>query len=157
MNSSDGDAYAAARWSFFSTAAMERGLDGSEERFAEYFFALYQCSPDEPAGVNDRREQLRQEMPTKVLPVGKRFVLTGEAAYQALGGCYHGLSLKALQDDVRGYAKERLEAITAAHRNSQSLPIPGDLTEGQLAHDRRLEFLTCVALRNDQVLYRGEP
>ena len=136
---------------------MERGLDGSEERFAAFFFALYQCSPDEPAGVNDRREQLRQEMPTKVLPVGKRFVLTGEAAYQALGGHYLGLSLDALNDNLRDYAKERLEAITAVHRNSQSLPIPGDLTEGQLAHNRRLEFLTCMSLLNGQVLYKGEP
>lgn len=135
---------------------MERGLDGSEERFAAFFFALYQCSPDEPAGVNDRREQLRQEMPTKVLPVGKRFVLTGEAAYQALSGYYLGLSLDALNDNLRDYAKERLEAVTASHRDSQSLRIAVDLTEGQLARDHRLELLTCMSLLNGQVLYKGE-
>ena len=141
---------------FFSTASMERGLDGSEERFAKYFFAIYHCSPDErepPGSVVERREQLRQQFPAKVISVGRRFVLTGHAAWTALAGYYQALALaETLGDDFRAYAKERLDAITVMHRQSQSLPVPVDLTEGQLAHDPRLELLTCIALDNGQVM-----
>jgi hypothetical protein len=79
-------------------------------------------------------------------------VLTGEAAYQALGSYYHAMALaETVTDDLRQYYKEQLERITQIHRDSQSLPIPGDLTEGQMAQDHRLEFLTCIALHNGQV------
>ena len=138
---------------FMSTAAMERGLEGSEERFAAYFFAIYRCSPDEPAGINERREQLRQEFPSKAIPVGQHFVLAGEAAYLALAAYYQALIIcETLTDDFRAYARERLDAITTAHRNSQSLPVPIDLMEGQLSQDFRLEFLTCIAISNGQVV-----
>ena len=138
---------------FMSTAALERGLDGSEERFAAYYFAIYHCSPDERGGINELREQLRQQFPTKVVPVGKHFVLTGEAAYRALSAYYQALSIcETLTDDYRAYASERLDAIAEAHRNSQSLPIPIDLMEGQLSQDHRLEFLTCIAISNGQVV-----
>lgn len=141
---------------FFSTASMERGLDGSEERFAKYFFAIYHCSPDErepPGGIVEQREQLRQQFPANALSIGKRFVLTGVAAWTALASYYQGLALaETLTDDFRAYAKERLDAIRTAHRKSQSLPAPIDLTEGQLANDPRLEFLTCIALHNGQVM-----
>ena len=141
---------------FMSSAALERALDGSEERFAVYFFAIYHCSPDEPAGINERREQLRQTFPTKATPVGQRFVLAGEAAYLALAAYYQALIIcETLKDDFRAYASERLEAITNAHRNSQSLPIPIDLMEGQLSQDFRLEFLTCIAIDNGQVVSRS--
>jgi hypothetical protein len=49
---------------FYSTGAMERGLDGTEETFARFHWTMYHCSPDEPA-VNDRREQLRKQYPNK--------------------------------------------------------------------------------------------
>ena len=138
---------------FMSTAALERGLDGSEERFASYFFAIYHCSPDEPAGIHERREQLRQAFPTKVTPVGQRFMLAGEPAYLALAAYYQALIIcETLTDDFRAYASERLDAITKAHRDSQSLPIPIDLTEGQLSQDFRLKFLTCIALSNGQIV-----
>jgi hypothetical protein len=141
---------------FMSTSALERGLDGSEERFAAYFFAIYHCSPDEPSGISERRKQLRQSFPAKAIPVGKRFVLAGEAAYLALAAYYQALiNCEALTDDFRSYASERLDEITNAHRESQSLPIPVDLTEGQLCQDFRLEFLTYIAISNGQVVPRS--
>jgi hypothetical protein len=137
---------------FHSTTALESRLDGSDQSFARYFFALYHCSPDEQAGINELREQLRLKHPTKCVSVGQRFVLTGKAAYQALAAYYRALSeAETLGDDFRGYAAERLAAITKAHRDSQALPVPIDLTEGQLAQDFRLELLTCVAIHNGQV------
>jgi hypothetical protein len=38
----------------------------------------------------------------------------------------------------------------------QSLPVPIDLTEGQLAHDLRTEILACLALLQEQVLHKTE-
>lgn len=142
---------------FLSTAAMERGLDGSEKSFAAYFFAIYHCSPDEQSGVKDLREQLRQQYPDKAVPVGDRYVLIGKPAYLALAAYYQALvGCETLKDDFREYAKERLAEITKANNSSQSLPIPIDLTEGQLSQDRRLEFLTCVAITNGQVVPSSE-
>ena len=137
---------------FMSTASMERSLDGSDERFHRFFFAIYHCSPDEKAWINDRREELRQQHPDKAVNVGKYFILTGESAYQALGGYYHAMTLaETLPDETRQYYKEQLDKITKLHRDGKSLPVPVDLTEGQMAQDFRLEFLTCIALRNGQV------
>jgi hypothetical protein len=142
---------------FHSISALERGLDGGEDRFADYFFAIYHCSLDgsEPGDIVKRREQLRKQFPDKALPVGRHFVLIGEPPWQALAAYYQALmAAETLGDDFRVYSRERLEECTKAHRDSQSLPVPIDLTEGQLASDRRLEFLTCVALRNGQVFLR---
>ncbi len=139
---------------FYSTAALERGLDGGEDRFASYFFALYHCSPDEPAGINELRERLKQEFPAKVIDIGRRFVLCGEPAFRALTAYYHALTqAETLSEDFRAYAAQRVEEITKAHRDSQTLPVPIDLTEGQLAQDHRLEFLTCTAINNGQVFW----
>jgi hypothetical protein len=136
---------------FISTKAMERRLDGSDERFAEYFFAIYHCSPDEPAGINDYREQLRQQYPEQATPVGKYFVLSGKPAYRALSAYYRGMqNATSLSDEFREYMGECLERVTEEHRTSQALSI--NLLEGQLANDPRLEFLTCVAIENGQVL-----
>lgn len=140
---------------FYSTAALERGLDGHDETFAPYFFAMYHCSPDEDTGVNQLRERLSQEFPEKVVRVGKRFVLSGHPAAVTLTSYYQALSeAETLGEDFRDYAAERVREITQAHRDSQSLPVPIDLTEGQLANDSRLELLTCIALRNGQVVER---
>ena len=141
---------------FHSIAALERGLDGGEERFAAYYFAIYQCGPDEhePGSINERRDQLRKQFPDKVMAVGKRFVLMGEPAWLALAAYYQAVvGCETLSENFRAYAKERLDDCTQAHRESQSHRI--DLTEGQLASDPRLEFLTCVALRNGQVYLKG--
>ena len=145
-----------SRWVICVSCRLPRWsapLDGSEERFAAYFFAIYHCSADERAGINERREQLRQEFPTKAIPVGQRFVLAGEAAFLALAAYYQALiSCETSADNFRAYSNERLDAIKIAHRNSQSLPIPIDLMEGQLSQDRGLEFLTCIAISNGQVV-----
>jgi hypothetical protein len=137
---------------FYSTAALERGLDGGEDRFASYFFALYHCLPDEPAGINELRARLKREFPEKATEIGRRFVLSGEPAFRALTAYYHALTqAETLSEDFRAYAVQRLREVTEAHRDSQTLPVPIDLTEGQLAQDFRLEFLTCVAISNGQV------
>jgi hypothetical protein len=142
---------------FNSVASLERGLDGSEERFAEYYFALYQCSPDEPAGINLYRQQLRDQYPNSVVAVGNRFILTGQSAWLALAAYYQALiAAETLSEEFRAYAKEQLERFTEAHRNSQALPVPIDLMEGQLATDDRLGLLTCIALRNGQVSLKGD-
>lgn len=138
---------------FISTKTMEHRLDGSDERFAEYYFAIYHCSPDGPAGINEYREQLRQQFPENVTLVGRHFVLGGEPAYLALSAYYHSMmNATTLSSEFREYMSECLERITTKHRKSQSLPVPINLLEGQLAHDPRLEFLTCVAIENGQIL-----
>jgi hypothetical protein len=73
---------------FYSTKALEQGLDGTEESFHKFYWAVYHCSPLERSGVTERREELRRQFPEKAVIVGKRFILTGEAAYQAVGGYY---------------------------------------------------------------------
>jgi hypothetical protein len=140
---------------FYSIAALEKGLDGEDTTFIPYFFALYHCSPDEDAGVNELRENLSQQFPDKTIRVGERFVLSGRPAAVALTSYYQALSeATTLSEDFRRYAADRVREITQAHKQSQSLPVPIDLTEGQLAHDERLELLTCIAIRNGQVVER---
>jgi hypothetical protein len=60
---------------FASTAAFERALDGTDEAFSRYYFALYHCTPTEDAGINERREDLRGQYPDKAIVVGRFFVL----------------------------------------------------------------------------------
>lgn len=140
---------------FYSTAALERGLDGGNDRYSDFIFAMYHCRPDEPAGTNELREKLRVSFPTKVLQMGSHFVLVGEAAYLSLSAYYQALAdCQTLSENHRKYASERLDEITSAHLGSQALPIPIDLTEGQLSQDPRLEFLTCLAVSNGQVRAR---
>ena len=113
---------------------------------------MYQCSPDEPAGINDLRKHLQQKFPDKALPVGRHFILYGEPAFQALSAYYQALvDCETLSNDLREYAGRRFDAVKIAHVDSQSLPIPIDLTEGQLSQDELLKFYTCVAIRNGQV------
>jgi hypothetical protein len=117
---------------FHSVGAMERGLDGGEDRFADYYFAIYHCSPDEHADINEYREQLRTQFPDMVIPVGRRYILQGEPAWRALAAYYQAVAAaESLSEEFRAYAQERLQAITQVHRQSQSLPVPIHLTEGQ--------------------------
>ena len=138
---------------FVSIANLERGLDGSSESFEEYFFAIYHCSYAEESGVKERRKQLAEFYPNNVIKVGDYFVLDGEAAFSALSAYYLALiQADTLSQEYRDYIKERLEEITSAHKSSQSLPIPINLTEGQLANDRQMEMLTCIAIGNGQIV-----
>ena len=138
---------------FVSTASLERGLDGSYETFYEYFFAIYHCSYAEDSGIKERRLELSKSYPKNVVEVGDYFVLTGEAAYSALSAYYYTLTLtETLSDEYRSYMAKRYEEITSAHKASQSLPIPVDLTEGQLANDMNMELLTCIAIGNGQII-----
>jgi len=137
---------------FYSTAVMERGFDGTEDSFARFYWAIYNCSPAEPAGINDRREQLREKYPDKAVAVGQRFVLFGDAAYQALGGFYRAMETGHAQEAQRKYYGLQFERLKDIHEKSQSLPIPIDLSEGQLAHDEKLEFLACLAISKGHIL-----
>ena len=138
---------------FASTAVLERDLDGSDERFAEYFFAIYHCLPTEgEAGIVIRREQLREQFPDKATPVGSYFVLVGEPACQALHAYYQGMAAQHETEDMREYFASRLSELEKTHNRSQSLPVPVDLTEGQLSRDLQLERLTLLALWNGQVV-----
>ena len=138
---------------FISTAKLELELDGSYEKFYEYFFAIYHCSYAENSGIKERREELAKFYPNNVIKVGDYFVLDGEAAFSALSSYYLALiQAETLSQEYRDYIAERLEEVTSAHKASQSLPIPINLTEGQLANDKRMEMLTCIAIGNGQVV-----
>ncbi|MEX1668174.1 hypothetical protein AB4876_04575 [Zhongshania guokunii] len=140
---------------FSSTVALERELDGSDERFHRYFFSVYNCSPDEDNAINQNRRRLQKEFPDKAVAVGKYFVLWGEAAVNALRSYYSGLAAnESLDDDFRGYANGRLQAIELRHLTSQSLSVPIDLSEGQLSKDDYLDFYTCIALSNGQIVLK---
>ncbi len=140
---------------FSSTVALEQALDGSDEAFHRYFHALYNCSPDSDNTINQHRQRLHEEYPEKAVPVGQYFVLWGEAAVKSLRSYYSELvANESLSDDFRGYANGRLQAIELRHLTSQGLSVPIDLSEGQLSKDDYLDFYTCVALSNGQVIVK---
>ncbi len=140
---------------FASTAALERALDGSDEAYYRYFFALYHCTPDENAGINDYRCRLREQYPRNAVSVGRHFVLWGEPAFQALRSYYYALSIEeSLSDEFRAYARGRQQTIEQRHRSSQALPVPIDLSEGQLSADETLDFYACLALSNGHIFSR---
>lgn len=141
---------------FASTVALERALDGSDEAFRRYFFALYHCSPDEDSDLNARRAAVRQEYPDKAVSIGRHFVLVGEAAFQIVSAYYQALALRGTPEAFREYAQRRHDVILNKHRSSQSLPVPIDLTEGQLSADPDLDFFACLALSNGQILRKGK-
>lgn len=148
-----------SRYLFASTASLERALDGTDKAYEQYYFALYHCSPNEPAGINQYREQLRQSYPKKTVAIGSHFVLWGEPAFQALTWYYEQLfSCSTLPEDFRAYASRRLGEITDKHQKSQGLPASIDLSEGQLSEDPALTFYACLALDNRQIVSTsGEP
>ncbi len=138
---------------FASTLALEQLLDGTEDTFEEYFFAIYHCSYFEKSGVKELREQLADLYPNNVIKMGKFFVLDGEAAFTALNSYYQALvEAETLEEDFKEYISKRLIEIEKAHKSSQSLPIPINLTEGQLSNDKQLNFFACLAIDNGQVL-----
>jgi hypothetical protein len=142
------------RLRFYSTKSLERDLDGGEETFERYFYSIYHCMPDEPSGVSERREALRKQYPDKSIKINeRRFVLVGVPAFQILAAYYQALvGADTLSDDYRAYQKEHLDLLQQKHHDSQTLPVPIDLTEGQLAHDERVERYACIALRNRQIM-----
>ncbi len=137
---------------YASVESLERALDGTKEAFRNYFFAMYHCTPDEDAGINRLRAQLREENPSDVVAVGDYFVLWGASAFQALSWFYTALTkADSLPEDFRDYAAIRLVEIVRKHETSQRLTIPIQLSEGQLAKDDKLNFYACLALSNKQI------
>ena len=140
---------------FASITALERALDGSDEAYSRYYFALYHCVPDEDAGINDLRRSLREQYPKNAVSVGRHFVLWGEPACQALRSYYYALSItESMSDEFCAYAKVRQQAVEQRHSSSQALPVPVDLSEGQLSADEMLDFYACLALSNGQIILR---
>jgi len=138
---------------FVSTRFLESELDGSESTFEDYFFSIYRYSYKSNSDVKTLREQLCNEYPTNVIRVGDYFVLEGEAAYLSLSSYYKALiNANHIGEEFREYYVERLAEITKKHNGSQSLPIPINLTEGQLSYDSRVELLTSIALNYGQVV-----
>jgi len=138
---------------FVCTKTLENELDGSENKFEDYFFALYGCSHKVNWGISELREQLAAKHPNNVIRVGNFFVLDGESAYIALSTYYKALiDASDISEDFCEYFKERLEEITSKHNKSQSLPIPINLTEGELSYDSRVEVFTSIALNYGQVV-----
>ena len=138
---------------FVSTKLLESELDGSESKFEDYFFSIYRYSYKHGSAVKTLREQLCNEHPTNVIRVGNYFVLDGEAAYLSLSSYYKALiEASDISEEFREYFEERLADITKKHNRSQSLPIPINLTEGQLSYDSRVELLTSIALNYGQVV-----
>lgn len=142
---------------FASITALERALDGSDEAYARYYFALYHCTPDEDAGINDLRRSLREQYPNNAVSVGRHFVLWGEPACQALRSYYYALSIaESMSDESRVYARARQLVVEQRHSSSQALPVPVDLSEGQLSADEMLDFYACLALLNGQIISKGK-
>lgn len=138
---------------YASVASLERDLDGSDETYFRYYFALYHCLPDEQGGINELRRSLREQYPKNSVAVGRHFVLWGEPACQALRSYYYALSLaESLSDEFRAYARARQQAVEQRHSASQALPVPVDLSEGQLSGDDALDFYACLALSNGQII-----
>lgn len=91
---------------YASVASLEKALDGSDEAYFRYYFALYHCRPDEQGGINELRRSLREQYPKNSVAVGRYFVLWGEPACQALRSYYYALSLaESLSDEFRAYAR----------------------------------------------------
>jgi hypothetical protein len=121
----------------------------SNEDFNKYFFSLYRCMPNEECDLNTRRNKLRIKHPELVIPVGDNFVLTGQAACEILSAHYYSLSLvEDYEEDVKKYYFKRYETVKDVHNRAKSLPIPMDLTEGQLGTDRDFDFYIKEAIVN---------
>jgi hypothetical protein len=83
-------------------------------------------------------------------------ISSGEAAFQVVTHYYQALTEQGSPEQFREYAQRRLEEITRRYQSSQGLPVPIDLSEGQLSVDEELDFFACLALSNRQVLLRGQ-
>jgi hypothetical protein len=124
----------------------------SNEDFKKYFFSLYRCMPNEDCDLNTRRNKLRIQHPKLVIPVGDNFVLTGQAAYEVLSAHYYSLSMvEEYEEDVKNYYFKRYETVKKVHDRAQSLPVPIDLTEGQLGTDRDFDFYIKEAIVNQML------
>lgn len=136
---------------YASIKSLEGAID-SEEEFKRYFFSIYHCSPDEDAGINRLRSEIRSQSPDNAVSVGNYYVLWGEPAIKALSWYYTEITkADTLPQEYRDYYAERLIEIAQKHARSQNLPKPIDLSEGQLADDPRMNFLATLALMNGQI------
>jgi hypothetical protein len=52
------------------------------------------------------------------------------------------------EEDVKKYYFKRYETVKDVHNRAKSLPIPMDLTEGQLGTDRDFDFYIKEAIVN---------
>jgi len=135
---------------FASTSDLEAAIN-TEDDFRRFYYSMYHSSPDTVSEFTKYREKVREEFPEMAVPVGRYFVLFGEAAYMAVSTYYNALSKQGKPENFRLYAEKRALEIEQLHSNSQNLAVPVELSEGQLAEDKNLEFYSLLALSNRQI------
>ena len=129
-----------------SPAEMEASVS-DDRSFKKYYFGIYRCSPDEKNEINILRVSVKEKYPDLVIPVGAHFILSGKAACKVLSSYYYSRSLLEDQPQIHAaYYKQRYESVAKRHDDSQSLPKPINLTEGQLATDFDSEFYIKIAV-----------
>jgi hypothetical protein len=134
-----------------SPKQLENEMNTYEE-FNHFYFNLYRCLPDEECEFNKRRQAIKEKYPDKVIQFGDYYVLNGVAAYEIISAFYYSLSLvEDYEEDVKKYYFKRYEQVKQAHKSAQSLPIPIDLTEGQLGTDSDIEFFVNEAIISRQI------
>jgi hypothetical protein len=106
---------------------------------------------DDRSVARDNRRVMPPRPPLTVVQLSDHF-----GQYVLTLKCKCGHTRTTQSDEMRAYWKERFDETIERNRASQSLPVPIDLTEGQLAHDSRMEFLTCIALLQGQVLHKAD-
>ena len=129
-----------------SPAQLESQMNSPED-FRHFYFALYRCSPDEDNEFNKRRTEVSIKYPKLVIPLGNYYVLEGHAASEILSTFYHSLTLcDDIDDEAKSYYVSRYETVIEINRKAQALPIPLNLTEGQLGTDRTIERMVHEAV-----------
>lgn len=123
----------------------------SDDDFKKYYFSLYRCSPDEDNDFNRRRTGIKNIHPDLSIPVGKYFILLGQAAHEILDLYYYSLSVfEDLDEKSKQYYARRCETVKIKHERARSFSI--DLTEGQLGTDDDIEFYITKAFANNQII-----
>ena len=131
---------------YLSPKDLEASM-GDDEGYRRFFYSLYRCQPDEANDFNRRRFLIAEKYPALVIDVGDYFILTGQAACEILSTHYYSLSIIEDYDQkIKDYYFGRYEEVLSFHQRTQSLPIPINLTEGQLGTDSNIGALIHEAV-----------
>jgi len=131
---------------YLSPKDLEASM-GDDEGYRRYFYSLYRCPPDEVNDFNRRRVSIAEKYPAFVIDVGDFFILTGQAACEILSTHYYSMSIIEDYDQkIKDYYFGRYEEVLSFHQRTQSLPIPINLTEGQLGTDSNIGALIHEAV-----------
>ncbi len=123
-----------------SPKQLEQNLNSMHD-YEKYFFSLYRCFPYDDNDFIKRRNLIREKFPDLVIAFGDYYILTGQAASEVLTTFYYSHTLIDEYDDaLKNYFWKRYNSTKEKHQNSQSLPFPINLTEGQLGTDEDIEI-----------------